>query len=177
MSRKKHILVSYLDNAKDTFEDIVKNYDVINAFCVYHDRDKEILDGIRKPHYHVFFEFLNAKNSEFLAPKFGISVNQVLPGKSLFGYLQYCTHINEEGKAVYFEHEFLQVGYEVKQAFRLISADNLSAYKFKLILDYIDKCNSENLFYSVRTLAHWCINNGLYASFRSNYQIIKDYIK
>lgn len=177
MSRKKHIIVSYIENCVEVFEDIVMNYDVVNAFMVYHDRDPEIEKGLRKPHYHIYLEFLNPKNPEFLAPKFNVSINQVLPGKSLFGYLQYCTHIKEDGKAIYYEHEFLQFGYEVKQNFRLIEADNAAAHKFSLILKYIDEQYAQNKPFSLKILTHWCLGNGLYSSLRSNYQIIKDYIK
>ena len=142
---------------------------------ILHDKDKrlnadtgEIED--KKAHYHLYIHFLNQPSKESIINILGSCIYQSVKNKrALF---RYFLHLDDSDKAQYTKES-------------IVSNFNIDAYlNYKNSVDYendsiskmLDFISSEH-YTGIESLIKFAIKSSCYSVLRTNYILLRDYIK
>lgn len=155
-----------IENALLYFKDILEQYAYI-----LHDKDITSDGELKKPHYHLFMEFSKPVNTNTICNRFNCSTYESVRNKN--GVIQYMTHKRYKDKVEY--------------SWKDIKAFNIDVETICERIQLCDNNETETLVYifayckayqpTINELTEWVINEGYYYTYRSNYQIIKEYLK
>lgn len=142
---------------------------------ILHDKDKR-LDAdtgeieYKKPHYHLYIHFLNQPSKESILNILGSCIYQSVKNKrALF---RYFLHLDDSDKVQYTKES-------------IVSNFNIDAYlNYKNSVDYendsiskmLDFISSEQ-YTGIESLIKFAIKSSCYSVLRTNYILLRDYIK
>lgn len=161
---RSHTMILYLDN-----EDMRKAFDMVcqstydYAYCL-HDSDINEDGTEKKDHFHIVFNFKDARTRSAIAKEFGIEKRHIEPCLTLDGSLAYLLHLNDLDKYQY-DLEDVQ-GSLKKRVAELVSKKTKSEVeKVSEIIDFIRSYPADRKL-SVTELTSYCVNCGLWSEYR-----------
>lgn len=142
---------------------------------ILHDKDKrlnadtgEIED--KKPHYHLYIHFISQPSKDTIINILGSCIYQSVKNKrSLF---RYFLHLDDSDKAQYNKDSIIS-NFPLENYLNYKSNDDFEVESLKKIFEFIQSPD----YHGLPSLTTFCFNNNIYVVFRTNYYIIRDYIK
>lgn len=169
---KKICIICYPESLPDSIDNVINSFaDAITSFAyILHDKDYNDLGELKKPHYHLIMTFNKPMHTSTILKAFNVGVYRKI--RNMNGCIQYLVHKGQLEKTQYSVNDIVAFNIDVVN---IIENINLTGeYELDglgVILNYIkyNEC-------SFVTLLDYVLKEHLYAIFRANYQIIKDYL-
>ena len=171
-TKKRYSLIAYTDSCPD-IDNAIKSFGeiVVRYAYILHDLDVEPNGDIKKPHYHLFIEFEKDVSSNTIESRFGTKVHQSV--KSMEGCIIYMTHKRDISKTQYDYKCIKYMNVDVENiVLNCTGAENSEMEVLIHILAHIKACRP-----NMQELIEWVLNYGYYFVFRSNFSVIKEYMK
>lgn len=173
MSVKKYrsrvfFLLLYPDNPThlDALGRVQRTYEYVS---IRHDKDAADGGGFKKPHYHVFLKFKNAKWNTAVADDLGLEPRFIEEIRSEKAALQYLLHANEENKHHYDISELEGSKHLLTKLVEYMKGDEASASEqFTELSRAIYELNIT----SYASLLEYAVFKGLVKEFRSSAYIL-----
>ena len=155
-------------------------YGIKEYAYILHDCDREDDGTLKKEHYHLYVKFLKRVSYSTIAKAFNINANSDLidNARDRNRVIRYMTHQDYAEKYQYdfeFIHTYLINSTEL-EAICSNDVDNIPTNEtidFNNLLAYAlsDEC------WTITCLTRYALNNGMFATFRRCYQILKEILK
>ena len=137
-NRSAHAVV-YPESCPD-IEATLNNLEPKRYAYILHDRDTDENGELKKPHYHVYMHFENARLFSAIANAFGIAENNVELVKSKRSLLRYFTHIDNPDKYQYSYKDIVSFNLNIENHF----ADVAEAVRVKTMVQALQDGLNEN---------------------------------
>lgn len=171
VNRKKYSLVCYPESC-DIIEALHYFKDLIVSYAyILHDRDFEANGEYKKPHYHVYVEFIKEVSSGTIENHFNTKLHQSV--KSVEGVINYMTHSQYQDKAQYDAKEI--IAHNINTIDICSRAKCLDNTEESVLIQIMIKIKTD--YKGFQELLEWVLNQGYYYVFRTNYAILKDYAR
>lgn len=171
-NRKKYSAIIYEESCPD-IDIAIQSFaeSVVRFAYIYHENDYEYDGRLKKPHYHLFIEFDKEVASSTFENRFGTKVHQSV--KSMEGCIIYMTHKRDLSKTQYSYKDIKYMNIDVENI--VLNCDGAEDSEMSVLVHILAYIKSERPKYN--DLVEWVLNYGYYYVFRSNFLIIKEYIK
>lgn len=153
-NRCAHCIV-YPESCPD-IEDALNKLEPKRYAYILHDCDADENGELKKPHYHVYLYFENAREFKSIANVFGIAENNIELVKNKRALIRYFTHIDDPEKYQYSYKDIVSFNFNVEANFSEVSeADQLSE-----LLDTAEDCINQGKI-STFEIMRACAEKGL----------------
>lgn len=171
-------LISYLtrEEIEINITTMLLKYEVLSYAYILHDKEEEIINGNKKPHFHIYFKFGKQVRQSSIAKLFDISENQIQSVKNVNALIAYFIHKFDTDKYQYEFSEICSFNIDVEQcidnAVAMACEDFTETYHIRLILS---KAYSKE--WTLSDIIDYCLDNEIWDLLRKNYTIFKDAVR
>lgn len=171
-------LISYLtrDEIENNITTMFLKYSIVSYAYILHDKDEEIINGIKKPHFHIYFKFGKPVRESSIAKLFDISENQLQSVKNINALIAYFIHKFDTDKFQYDLTDIVSFNLDKEQcidnAVAMATEDYSETYHIRLILS---KAYSKE--WTLSDIIDYCLDNEIWDLLRKNYTIFKDAVR
>lgn len=130
---------------------------------ILHDADLDDDGNLKKPHYHVYVEYKNARQPSTISKKFNIAENNIEYCKSTRGCIRYLVHMNHKDKHQYNKELIESNGLDIEKLLDPVGTEGDRAQE---ILDLIETIVASDPKATLPTLVREVCAAGLYPEFR-----------
>lgn len=173
MSVKKMGLICYPESIPKPINEIIidlQNRGNVGAYAyILHDSDLLDDGGLKKPHYHLYLEFMKQQNPNSVAKMFGVASELIQNVSSKNGFISYFIHAFDKDKYQYNIDDVITYNIDVSKCVDLCS---------NIQTDDIPKLLFEMRFSgsSMLDLLNWALDFGYIDIYKKYYQILKECI-
>lgn len=171
-------LISYLskEEIENNITTMFLKYEVLSYAYILHDKEEEIINGTKKPHFHLYFKFGKPVRQSSIAKLFDITENQTQSVKNLNALIAYFIHKFDADKYQYELTDIRSFNIDVEQcidnAIAMATDDYSEIYHIRLILS---KAYSKE--WTLSDIIDYCLDNEIWDLLRRNYTIFKDAVR
>lgn len=170
---KYYEIILYKEGDVYLFEDICRDNGYQYAY-IKHDSDFKEDGSLKKVHWHFLIKFEREKSINKVAKQFMLKPNEIEWKADWNLSIQYLIHKNDSAKAQYNIEDITtnvpDIYARIYPAQKSKDAKENELKDMQVILAFM----SEFPKASVYELLQFCIDNGVYATFRRSYHILKD---
>ena len=173
---KKCTLIAYDDSLPKPIEEIINDLQgyILSYAYILHDKDLKEDGSLKKAHYHVLLFFNKRIRVTTLAKMFGVAPNLIQSVSNYIGIIQYMTHIGHKDKTQYCVQDIQYFNLDVENCINNFrETGTLESDSILIIISAIDN----DIINNFSDLLKYCHELSMWSVFKSNYQIIKDYMK
>lgn len=171
MSVKKMGLICYIESIPKPIGLVIEELKNRGNVCAYayvlHDKDVDGMGNIKKPHYHLYLEFVSQQNPNTVAKMFGVSNELIQNVSSKNGYISYFVHAFDPNKYQYKIDDVVVYNVDVAKCIDLctnVQTDDIP----KLLFDMRMSGSS------MLELLNWALDFGYLDIYKRYYQILKE---
>lgn len=155
----------------ENVSDVLDKLNSISCTFIYikHDKDYDNDNNLKKVHYHFIVCFENARSLDHIKSILNLSFVEAV--NSLKKAVLYLIHFNNSEKTLYSPDEVLG---DTELFFQYYNGSKSETADVQIIFNFLDEYDC---IINMSTVTRFVIKSGLWATYRRNYSIIKDYLK
>lgn len=158
MRARKAFVVCYQDSCPDLEERLGKLSPDSYAY-ILHNLDVDANGELKKPHYHVYLEFENAREFSVLGEALGCGENNVERVKNTKGCIRYLVHADSPEKAQYNREDIVLCNLDIEKYFR---SDTESDKVYKVLSIISELREDEEKHHAFGDVVNACCAAGCY---------------
>ena len=166
---------SFVCYDRDGLLRLIDTDNVLEYAYIFHDKDIEVdVDTgetkLKKPHFHLYIHFKEQPSKDSILNILGSCIYKSV--KSKRGLFRYFLHLDDSDKVQY-EKDFIVSNFNLDNYLNYKSSSEFENDSISKLFDFILSDDYQGL----QSLVQFSIRSNCYPIFRTNYMILRDFIK